>query len=263
MPSIHPTAIVDPSAELADSVEIGPFCRIGPGVALGPDCRLISHVVLEGPTRIGARNIIHPFACVGVAPQDKRYAGEPTRLEIGEDNTIRESVTISRGTVAGGGVTRLGSRLLIMAYAHIAHDCVVEDDVIMANAATLAGHVVVGQHAILGGLAAVHQFTRVGAHAMIGGCACVTQDVAPYALGHGNPFSVASVNVRGLERRGFSAAAIAALRRAYKTLFRSGLTLREAIAAIETQAASAPADVGPALIILLDFIRAPGRGLAR
>ncbi|MCS6997159.1 MAG: acyl-ACP--UDP-N-acetylglucosamine O-acyltransferase [Casimicrobiaceae bacterium] len=263
MARIHPTAIVEASVELEENVEIGPYCRVGPHVRIGRDSRLISHVIVEGPTVLGARTTIHPFACVGVAPQDKKYRGEPTRLEIGDDTTIRECATVSRGTLGGAGVTRIGARVLLMAYTHVAHDCVVEDDAILANAATLAGHVTVGRYAILGGLAAVHQFTRVGAHAMVGGCSCVLQDVAPYALGHGNPFSVTSVNVEGLKRRGFSREAIAALREAYRIVFRSGLTLTEALKRLAERAAQADCDVRAALEPLIEFLQVPGRGLAR
>ncbi len=265
MARIHPTALVDPRAELHESVAVGPFCTVGADVVVGAGSRLVSHVVLDGPTVIGARNTIYPFASVGLAPQDKKYTGEPTRLEIGDDNVIRESVTLHRGTASGAGVTRIGSRILIMAYAHVAHDCVVEDDVIMANAATLAGHVKVGRFAILGGLAAVHQFTRVGAHAMIGGGSVVLQDVAPYAIGHGNPFTVSSVNVEGLRRRGFSSTAIHAIRDAYRTVFRASLTLKDARARLESTAAAeeTPEDVRRALAPLIDFLGVPGRGLAR
>ncbi|MFN3629890.1 MAG: acyl-ACP--UDP-N-acetylglucosamine O-acyltransferase, partial [Casimicrobiaceae bacterium] len=239
MAHIHPTALVDPQAELHESVEVGPFCAVGPDVVIGAGSRLISHVVLGGPTVIGARNTIYPFSSVGLAPQDKKYAGEPTRLEIGDDNVIRENVTLHRGTAGGTGVTRIGSRTLIMAYAHVAHDCVVEDDVIMANAATLAGHVSVGRFAILGGLTGVHQFTRIGAHAMVGGGSIVLQDVAPYVIGHGNPFSVSGINLEGLRRRGFSRAAIQAIRDAYRTVFRASLTLKDALAQLESSAAAA------------------------
>jgi len=263
MTRIHPTAIVDPTARIADGVEIGPFCTVGACVDIGAGCRLVSHVVVEGPTVMGARNTVYPFASIGLAPQDKKYAGEATRLEIGDDNTIREGATLHRGTATGSGVTRIGSRILFMAYAHVAHDCVVEDDVIMANAATLAGHVQVGRFAILGGLAAVHQHTRIGRHAMVGGCSCVLQDVAPYAIGHGNPFAVSSVNVEGLKRRGFSRAAIAAIREASRVVFRAGLTLRDAIAALEAMHERADDEVRSALLPLIEFLRTPGRGLAR
>ncbi len=263
MATIHPLALVHPDAQLAADVSVGPFCTVGANVALGAGTQLISHVVVDGHTTVGERNTFYPFASIGMASQDKKYAGEPTKVVIGHDNVFRESCTIHRGTAQGGGITTLGSRILVMAYAHVAHDCVVGDDVILANNATLAGHVVVGEFAILGGLSGVHQFCRVGAHAMIGGCACVLQDVAPYVIGHGNPFSVSGVNSEGLKRRGFGADAVAAVRAAHKTIWRSGLVLKEAIAELEATEAAATDDVRQALRPLLDFVRAPGRGLAR
>ena len=202
MSTTHALSLVHPNAMLAEDVEIGPFCTVGAHVTIGAGSKLISHVVIDGDTTIGARNTFYPYASIGLAPQDKKYAGEPTRLVIGDDNVFRENCTIHRGTVLDKGVTTIGSRILFMAYAHVAHDCVVGDDVILANGATLAGHVHMDAFAILGGVSAVHQFCRVGAHAMIGGCACVTQDIAPYVLGTGNPFSVSSVNLEGLKRRG-------------------------------------------------------------
>ncbi len=263
MPRIHPLSVVHPDAVLADDVSVGPFCTIGPQVRIGAGSQLISHVVIDGETTIGSRNTFYPYASIGMAPQDKKYAGEPTRLVIGDDNIFRESCTIHRGTALDKGVTTIGSRVLAMAYAHVAHDCIVGDDVILANGATLAGHVHMGAFAILGGLSAVHQFCRVGAHAMIGGCACITQDIAPYVLGHGNPFSVSSVNLEGLKRRGFSAEAVAAVRAAYKTVWRSGLTLKEAVDALDETIAVSSADERAALLPLVEFLRTPGRGLAR
>jgi UDP-N-acetylglucosamine acyltransferase len=260
---IHPTAIVDPRAQLADDVEIGPFCTVGSNVSIAAGSRLISHVVIDGGTTVGRRNTFYPFASIGLAPQDKKYADEPTRLVIGDDNVFRENCTIHRGTVQDQGVTTLGSRILVMASAHVAHDCVVGDDVILANVATLAGHVKVGEFAIVGGLAAVHQFCRVGAHVMIGGCACVTQDVAPYVIGHGNPFSVSGMNVEGLRRRGFDADAIAAVRTAHKIVWRSGDVLtvaREKLQALHNESSvSAQAALKP----LIEFLSISGRGLAR
>jgi UDP-N-acetylglucosamine acyltransferase len=260
---IHPTAIVDPRAQLADDVEIGPFCTVGPNVSIAAGSRLISHVVIDGGTTVGRRNTFYPFASIGLAPQDKKYADEPTRLVIGDDNVFRENCTIHRGTVQDQGVTTLGSRILVMASAHVAHDCVVGDDVILANVATLAGHVKVGDFAIVGGLAAVHQFCRVGAHVMIGGCACVTQDVAPYVIGHGNPFSVSGMNVEGLRRRGVDADAIAAVRTAHKIVWRSGDVLavaREKLQALHNESSvSAQAALKP----LIEFLSVSGRGLAR
>jgi UDP-N-acetylglucosamine acyltransferase len=263
MPQIHALSVVHPNAVLADDVSIGPFCTVGPHVFIGAGSRLISHVVIDGETTIGARNTFYPYASIGMAPQDKKYAGEPTRLVIGDDNVFRESCTIHRGTALDKGVTTIGSRVLAMAYAHVAHDCIVGDDVILANGATLAGHVRMDAFAILGGLSAVHQFCRVGAHAMIGGCACITQDIAPYVLGHGNPFAVSSVNLEGLKRRGFSAEAVAAVRAAYKTVWRSGLTLKEAVTALDETITESSTDERAALLPLVEFLRTPGRGLAR
>jgi UDP-N-acetylglucosamine acyltransferase len=263
MATIHANAIVHPSAQLATDVDVGPFCNVGKAVKIGAGSRLISHVVIDGDTTIGEGNTFYPFASIGLAPQDKKYAGEPTQLVIGNDNVFRESCTIHRGTTQDQQVTRLGSRILVMAYAHVAHDCVVGDDVILANAATLAGHVKVGDFAIVGGLAGVHQFCRIGAHAMIGGAACVLQDVAPYVIGNGNPFSVSGVNLEGLKRRGFDADALAAVRAAHKLVWRSGKVLAEA--KIELQAAhDASNEAGKrALLPLIEFLSESGRGLAR
>jgi UDP-N-acetylglucosamine acyltransferase len=263
MAKIHAYAIVDANAKLADDVEVGPFCTIGANVTIGPGSKLISHVAIDGETTIGARNTFYPFASIGLAPQDKKYAGEPTRLVIGDDNVFRESCTIHRGTAQDRGVTTIGSRVLAMAYAHVAHDCNVGDDVILANAATLAGHVDIDEFAIVGGLAAVHQFSRVGAHAMIGGCACVLQDVAPYALGNGNPFTVSGVNLEGLKRRGFDADAIAAVRAAHKTIWRSGKVLAEAKIDLQALYDESNDSAKRVLKPLIDFLAVSGRGLAR
>lgn len=263
MAVVHAFAVVHPNALLAADVEVGPFCTIGANVSIDGGCKLISHVAIDGDTTIGARNIFYPFASIGLAPQDKKYAGEPTRLVIGNDNVFRENCTIHRGTVAGGAITTLGSRILAMAYAHVAHDCTVGDDVILANAATLAGHVKVDDFAIVGGLAAVHQFCRVGAHAMIGGCACVTQDVAPYVLGHGNPFSVSAINSEGLRRRGFDSDAVAAVRAAHKIVWRSAKPLAEARIELVALHASANESAQRALNPLIEFLAISGRGLAR
>ncbi len=263
MAKIHALAIVDPHAELADDVEVGPFCTIGAKVTIGSGSKLISHVAIEGDTTIGARNTFYPFASIGLAPQDKKYAGEPTRLVIGDDNVFRESCTIHRGTAQDRGLTKLGSRILVMAYAHVAHDCRVGNDVILANAATLAGHVDVDEFAIVGGLAAVHQFSRVGAHAMIGGCACVLQDVAPYALGNGNPFTVSGVNLEGLKRRGFDADSVAAVRAVHKLIWRSGKVLAEAKIDLQTMHDVGNDAVKRTLSPLIAFLSVTGRGLAR
>ena len=178
--NLHPTAIIDPHANIHRSCKIGPYCVIGPDVVMGEECELISHVVIQGPSKIGSQNKFSPFASVGLPPQDISYAGEPTRLEIGDHNVIREFVTINRGTVKGGGLTRVGNHTLIMAYAHVAHDCVIGDHVILANAATLGGHVTVEEWAVVGALCPVHHFVRIGAHAFIGGGTTVTKDVLPW-----------------------------------------------------------------------------------
>lgn len=263
MARIHPLSIVHSSAQLADDVEVGPFCTVGAGVVLGANCKLISHVVMDGDTRVGARNTFYPFCSIGLASQDKKYANESTRVEIGDDNVFRESCTVHRGTAQDKGVTLIGSRGLFMAYAHVAHDCALGDDVILANAATLGGHVRVGDWAIIGGLAGIHQFCRIGAHAMVGGASCVLQDVAPYVLGQGNPFSLSTVNAEGLKRRGFSPEMIVAVRNAYKTVFRNNLTLKDAIATLISEQETHSPEVQSVIAPLLDFLQSPGRGLAR
>lgn len=263
MANIHAMSVVHPSARLAADVEIGPFCTVGKGVILGAGCTLVSHVVIDGDTNIGSGNTFFPFCSIGLASQDKKYANEPTKVVIGNDNVFRESCTVHRGTVQDRGVTQIGSRGLFMAYAHVAHDCVVGDDVILANAATLGGHVHVGNWAILGGLAGVHQFCRIGEHAMVGGASCVLQDVAPYVLGQGNPFSLSTVNSEGLKRRGFSPEAVTTVRNAFKTVFRNNLTLKEAIAALENEMQTSSGDAKAALTPLIAFLQTPGRGLAR
>lgn len=263
MAHVHAMSVVHPAAKIAPDVEVGPFCTIGEGVAIGAGSKLISHVVIDGNTHIGSGNTFFPFCSIGLASQDKKYANEPTKVLIGDDNVFRESCTVHRGTVQDSGVTTIGSRGLFMAYAHVAHDCMIGDDVILANAATLGGHVHVGNWAILGGLAGVHQFCRIGEHAMVGGASCVLQDVAPYVLGQGNPFSLSTVNSEGLKRRGFSAEAVSTVRNAFKTVFRNGLTLKEAIAALEAEMLTSSDDAKTALTPLITFLQTPGRGLAR
>ncbi len=260
---VHALSVVHPAAKLAPDVEVGPFCTIGERVVIGAGSKLISHVVIDGDTHIGSGNTFFPFCSIGLASQDKKYANEPTKVLIGDDNVFRESCTVHRGTVQDSCVTIIGSRGLFMAYAHVAHDCTVGDDVILANAATLGGHVHVGDWAIIGGLAGVHQFCRIGAHAMIGGASCVLQDVAPYVLGQGNPFSLSTVNSEGLKRRGFSAEAVTTVRNAFKTVFRNNLTLKEAIAALEAETLTSSDDAKAALMPLIAFLQTPGRGLAR
>jgi UDP-N-acetylglucosamine acyltransferase len=229
---IHPQAIIDPKARLGKDVEVGPFSIIGADVEIGDGSWIGPHVVINGPTRIGAGNRIFQFASIGEAPQDLKYAGEPTRLEVGDRNVIREYCTFSRGTVPGGGVTRVGSHNLFMAYVHVAHDCEVGSHTVFANLTTLAGHVSVGDHAILGGFTAVHQFCHVGAHVITGVATVTFKDIPPYLMVYGNTAKPYGLNLRGLKRRGFSDEGIAALRQAYRFVYRSGLRLQEALSQI-------------------------------
>lgn len=217
--SVHPTAVIDPKAEIGEGVEIGPYCCVGPDVRLGDDIVLRSHVVIDGRTRIGARTEVFPFASIGHRPQDLKFKGEKSELDIGADTVIRETVTINPGTEGGGMITRVGDHCLLMVGAHVAHDCQVGDHVIMANNATLGGHVVVGDYAIIGGLSAVHQFVRIGAHAMIGGMTGVDHDVIPYGSVLGERGRLAGLNMIGLKRRGFSRDQRHSLRSAYRMLF--------------------------------------------
>lgn len=227
---IHPTALVDPKARLADDVEVGPFSIIGPDVTIGAGSVIGPHVVVKGPTTLGERTRIFQFASVGEDCQDKKYAGEPTRLVMGDDNVIREGATIHRGTVQDRSETTIGSRNLFMAYVHVGHDCVIGNDCILANQVTLAGHVTVGDHVILGGLAAVHQFCHFGDHAMAGGGSIITKDTPAYIMINGNPAEARGLNLVGLKRRGFSREAINALTAAYKMVYRQGLTTEQALA---------------------------------
>jgi UDP-N-acetylglucosamine acyltransferase len=255
---IHPTAIVDAAAELAAGVKVGPYAVIGPHVTVGAGTSIGAHAVLEGPLALGRDNAVGPFACVGGAPQDLKYAGEPTRLEIGDGNIIREFATVNRGTPGGGGVTRVGSRNMLMAYSHVAHDCVLGDHVVMANGATLAGHVTIEDHAIVGGLVAIHQHVRIGESAFLGGGAMVTLDVPPYCMAAGDRASLHGLNVVGLKRRGMSDEEVGALRTAYRTLFQSGLRLVEAV-----ERARAEGGASKAVTHLLDFVAGSKRGLCR
>jgi UDP-N-acetylglucosamine acyltransferase len=226
---IDPRAIVSPEAHLAPDVTVGPFSIIGPGVQIGPGCIVGPHVVINGPTRIGADNHFFQFASIGDAPQDKKYKGEPTRLEIGDRNVFRESCTVNRGTTHDKGVTHIGDDNLFMAYSHVAHDCHVGNQSIFANCAALAGHVEIGDWVILGGLTAVHQFVKIGAHAFLAGGAIVTRDVPPYVMVAGNPAQPHAVNSNGLKRRGFDEKQIRNIRDAYRVLYRSDLRLSEAL----------------------------------
>ena len=258
MAAIHPTAIVHPGAKLGTDVEIGAYSLIGEHVEIGAGTRIGPHVVINGHTRLGEGNRVFQFCSLGEEPQDKKYAGEPTRLEIGDHNVIREFCTFNTGTVQDVGVTRLGSHNWIMAYVHIAHDCQVGNHTIFANNATLAGHVHIDDHAILGGFTGVHQFCRVGAHVITGIASVVRQDIPPFLMVAGNPLAPHGVNSEGLKRRGFSSEALAGLKRAYKTLYKSGLTLAEAQAAI-----AAEAEALPELKPLADFLATSGRGIVR
>jgi UDP-N-acetylglucosamine acyltransferase len=262
MAQIHPTALVDARAELAEDARIGPFSMIGPQVAIGAGTSIDSHVVITGRTRIGRNNRIYSFTTLGEIPQDKKYAGEPTELVIGDGNTIREFCSFNTGTVQGGGVTRVGSDNWIMAYVHVAHDCSVGDHTVLANLTQLAGHVEVGDWAVVGGMVGAHQFVRIGTHAMVGGGSSLLQDVPPFVLCRGNPAQPYGINVEGLQRRGFEEGALSALKRAYRSLFREGLTLAQAREAILADAATG-STAGDALRQLADFLGAPGRGIIR
>lgn len=255
---IHPTAIVDPAASLAEDVEVGPFSVIGPHVEIGAGSVIGPHVVIKGPTRLGQRTRIFQFASVGEDCQDKKYAGEATRLELGDDNVIREGATLHRGTVQDRGVTTIGNRNLIMAYVHVGHDCVIGDDCILANQVTLAGHVTLGDFAILGGLAAIHQFCHFGTHAMAGGGSIITKDTPAYVMINGNPAQAHGLNLVGLKRRGFSREAIKSLTDAYKIVYRQGLTLEQALASLESQP-----DILPELATFIASLKASNRGITR
>ena len=255
---IHPTAIVDPGACLADDVEVGPDSIIGADTDIEAGTRIGPHVVIGAHTRIGARNTFFQFSSIGEAPQDKKYKDEPTRLEIGDDNTFREFCTLNRGTTQDAGVTRVGNNNWIMAYVHMAHDCQVGSHTIFANNAQIAGHVHVGDYAILGGFTVVHQFCRIGAHSMTAMGTILLQDLPPSVMASGNTAVPHGINSEGLRRRGFSAQAIAAIKRAYKTIYKSGLSFEDARAAIVTEA------IGfPELQALSDFLSVPGRGIIR
>jgi UDP-N-acetylglucosamine acyltransferase len=262
MPEVHATAVVEHGATLAADVRVGAYAVIGPHVTIGAGTTVGAHVVIEGHTTIGRNNRIHPFCSLGGPPQDKKYAGEPTRLEIGDDNTIREYVTMNTGTVQDTGVTRVGSGNWLMAYVHIAHDCMVGDNTIFANSAELAGHVIIGDWVILGGKTGIHQFVRIGPHAMTGGGTILVHDIPPFVMGNGNPAAARGLNVEGMRRRGFPAGAIAALKRAYKTVYRDGLSLAQAIEQLDAQLAAEP-EYGQHLQLFLDFLRESERGILR
>ena len=255
---IDPRAVIDPDAELEEGVSVGPFSVIGAGVKIGRGTEIGPHVVIKGPTRIGRDNRIFQFASVGEDPQDKKYAGEPTILEIGDRNVIRECATLHRGTVQDQGVTRIGSDNLFMAYIHVAHDCVIGDSIIMANGASLGGHVQIGDWAILGGFTMVHQFGRIGAHSFCGMGSAVSMDLPPFVTVAGQPAKPHGINSEGLRRRGFSAEDIRQIKRAYKLIYMSKLRLEDARAEIGQMMQQTPA-----LAVLHDFLGQSGRGILR
>ena len=255
---IDSRAVISPQAQLAADVCVGPFTVIGPDVVIGAGTWIGPHAVINGPTRIGIDNKIFQFASLGDAPQDKKYKGEPTRLEIGDRNVFRESVTVNRGTTHDRGVTQIGSDNLLMAYSHVAHDCRLGDQIVMANCATLGGHVELGDWVIMGGLSAVHQYTKVGAHCFIAHNAAVTRDVPPYVMAVGRPAVPHSVNSEGLKRRGFTAAQILNIRRAYRLLYRSGLKLKTALEELE-KAAATQDEIRP----FVEFIKRSERSIVR
>ena len=256
--NIHPTAQVAPGSELGDGVEVGAYAVIGPDVQVGANTRIGPHAVIQGPARIGADNVIFQFASVGSAPQDKKYKGEPTRLEVGDRNVIRECVTLNRGTTKDQGVTRIGNDNLFMAYAHVAHDCQIGNQCVLANNATLGGHVHLGDWVIMGGLSAIHQFCKVGAHAFIANNAAVTRDVPPYVMTVGQPAAAHSVNSEGLKRRGFTPEQIRNIRNAFRLLYRSGLKLADATAQLEVLAREQP-EIKP----IVDFLPTSTRSIVR
>jgi UDP-N-acetylglucosamine acyltransferase len=255
---IDPRAVVDPSAEIDSSAVVGAYAVIGANVRIGPGTHVAPHAMVQGPTLIGARNRIFQFASLGDAPQDKKYAGEPTRLEIGDDNVFRESCTINRGTTKDRGVTTVGNDNLFMAYSHVAHDCVVADHCVFANTATLGGHVEVGDWVIFAGFSGVHQFCKIGAHAFIGNNTAVTRDVPPYLMVTGRPAEPHSINSEGLKRRGFTPEQIRNLKNAFRLLYRSDLKLEEA-----AQRLAALVPEQPELKIFVDFLGTTTRSIVR
>lgn len=255
---IHPTALIDDSARIADDVSIGPYCVVGADVKIGSGCVLQSHVVIGPHTEMGEHNVVYPFACLGEAPQDKKFSNEQTRLKIGNHNTIREYVTMNRGTVDDRHVTEVGDDNWIMAYVHIAHDCVVGNHTIMANGTTLAGHVHIGDYAILGGFTKIHQFCRIGAHAFTAMDTAMQKDVPPFVMAHGSPAKPRAINFEGLKRRGFTKERIRTIKKAYKTIYQSEMKLSDAETELEGLAIDSK-DVR----LMLDFIRASKRSIIR
>jgi len=255
----HPTAIVHPEAKIAQSVTIGPYTIIGAGVEIGEDCEVMSHAVINGLTKIGARNRIYPYASLGLDPQDLKYQGEPTRLEIGDDNVLREFITLHRGTARGGGVTSIGNHNLLMAYTHIAHDCHLGDYVIMSNGASLAGHVEIGDYAVLGAFCGIHQFCRIGAYSFLGAYTAVNKDVLPYSRATSDrPMNVLGTNRIHLERAGLNKQDIEELEGAFRLLCRSKLNTTQAVETIQSRQFQSPH-----VQTLLEFIRTSERGVAK
>ena len=254
---IHPTAIVDPAAQVDSGARIGPYCVIGPQVVIGADTELQHHVTVTGPTKIGSGNFFHAFTSIGQKTQDLKYSGEPTYLEIGDGNTFREFCTVNRGTLPGTK-TIVGSGGNFLAYSHIAHDCIVGHNVIFSNNGTLAGHVEVGDHAVIGGLTAIHQFCRVGRHAITGGCSKIVQDVPPFFIADGNPAEIRGINQVGLERAGFAAETVRALKEAYRLLYRGNLNVKQAVEQIRRNLPALPE-----LAELCTFIESSQRGIIR
>ena len=256
MTNAHPTALVHPDARLAEDVVIGPYAVIGEHVVVGARTRIDGHAMVEGRTIIGADCHVFPFCSIGQPPQDLKYGGEPTRLVVGDHNVFREYVTLNLGTASGGGVTTIGDHNFFMAYVHVAHDCHIGHHTVLANAATLAGHISVGDWATVGGLVGVHQFVRIGAHAMVGGCSGLGQDVPPYLIAAGRPATLYGLNAIGLKRRGFNDEQVQALKQAYQTLFRSKLKRREAI-----KEATAKWGADPEVMAMVRFVEQSERGV--
>ena len=254
---IHPTAMVDPGVEIGTGTVVGPYCIIGADVVLGANCWLQHHVTLSGPMRAGTGNKLYAYCSIGQQTQDLKYQGEPTYLEIGDENTFREFVTVNRST-SSDGKTRIGSRGNFLAYSHIGHDCTVGDDVVFSNNGTLAGHVQVGHHAVMGGLTAVHQFCRIGRFAITGGCSKIVQDVPPFMIADGNPAQIRGINLVGLERKQFPAESVKLIKEAFRLIYRAKLNTRQAIDAIRKELPET-AEIGE----LLTFIEASDRGITR
>lgn len=262
MSLIHPTAIVADGAKLAPDVEVGPYSIIGENVSIDAGTRVGPHCVIDGHTSIGKNNHFYRFCSIGGMPQDKKYAGEPTRLEMGDNNTIREYVTINTGTAQDVGVTRLGDDNWVMAYVHIAHDCQIGSHTIIANSVQLAGHIHIDDWAIIGGLSAMHQFVRIGAHTMVGGTSSIRQDIPPFVIGAGDPFKPVGINAEGLKRRGYAAEVISAVKESYRLLYRRDLKVDEAIKQMKTLQADKP-EAAQLLQLMVDFLESSSRGIVR